>query len=735
MKRGLMENKHYESRKVYNFANEGGGGGGRKKFPSALNVRHANMIRRARQQLTLACVATRLKNTNAPGPALNLATDFPPVKESHRYTLHNTANQFRALCLVAMVRLTSVTVSPLSTPRFSASNPGNRSSAGMHGQRKLETPEKTRRPAASSDTIPTCENPGIEPARRALIGDEGRTRAPGARRGVTGQWGMRCSTHRPPDGAAAGRLLTRGGIESGQAFIVRTDAEIRRYSSRHTPPSFARPIRGKANSAQWGRRRPEITQMTGHILDRAPISQAGQAAGGHTSVPPPTSFTTLPFFPTPLTVRTNTEPVLHGLFSHSRETPPPPQTPVQTTPHSFQKVLPLARSALHDSSSRRRRDEEAPLSERTPAPTRCVPATTNHPSTKDYVPRCYVIPTIYNTGTRLQPRHQGCQCLKDPPPPLVKHTLLSLVENHSCLPVACGEVLQGLRDSRGKGYSLPTSFSGTSRGANLISRLASPLASTNYRPLRFQFRNKCPRRREETRCCVLHLAHDAVSRRKRRWLGTSRMRVSHPLNRAAPLAAKAATSASRDPLCISPDGRPSAIFGSAHVARCGAEVINRAEVGCINYHSNEHRTPESVGPTNLRTFLNNSNKLQADSASGSQREPITMHYVNPHTWRGAKSVLGCEDRLRHGRRLSRGEARQGARRPTSGRRVQSARPVSEKRRLVSSLRVPPTNARFHHRESKLDPRSDIRSTQKTVALFDIRTGLEIEMKLISNRRN
>ncbi|KAJ8865949.1 hypothetical protein PR048_033472 [Dryococelus australis] len=34
------------------------------------------------------------------------------------------------------------------------------SSTGMQGWRKLEIPEKTRRPAASSGTIPTCENPG-----------------------------------------------------------------------------------------------------------------------------------------------------------------------------------------------------------------------------------------------------------------------------------------------------------------------------------------------------------------------------------------------------------------------------------------------------------------------------------------------------------------------------------------------------------------------------------------------
>ncbi|KAJ8880356.1 hypothetical protein PR048_016825 [Dryococelus australis] len=45
-----------------------------------------------------------------------------------------------------------------------------------------------------------------------------------------------------------------------------------------------------------------------------------------------------------------------------------------------------------------------------------------------------------------------------------------------------------------------------------------------------------------------------------------------------------------------------------------------------------------------------------------------------------------------------------------------------------------TYARLHHRGPKLDPRSDLRSTQKTVAPFEFRTGLEIEMKFISNRR-
>ncbi|KAJ8867722.1 hypothetical protein PR048_031525 [Dryococelus australis] len=46
-----------------------------------------------------------------------------------------------------------------------------------------------------------------------------------------------------------------------------------------------------------------------------------------------------------------------------------------------------------------------------------------------------------------------------------------------------------------------------------------------------------------------------------------------------------------------------------------------------------------------------------------------------------------------------------------------------------------TNARLHHRGSKLEPRSDLRLTLKTVAPFEFRAGLEFEMKFISNRRS
>ncbi|KAJ8893195.1 hypothetical protein PR048_005780 [Dryococelus australis] len=51
-----------------------------------------------------------------------------------------------------------------------------RSSFGMQERGKQDVPEKTRRPTASSGTIPTCENPGCDPTRNrtrfALVGGE-----------------------------------------------------------------------------------------------------------------------------------------------------------------------------------------------------------------------------------------------------------------------------------------------------------------------------------------------------------------------------------------------------------------------------------------------------------------------------------------------------------------------------------------------------------------------------------
>ncbi|KAJ8867432.1 hypothetical protein PR048_031234 [Dryococelus australis] len=86
-------------------------------------------------------------------------------------------------------------------------------------------------------------------------------------------------------------------------------------------------------------------------------------------------------------------------------------------------------------------------------------------------------------------------------------------------------------------------------------------------------------------------------------------------------------------------------------------TLNKHYLGPLHSSAthNVQRTPENVGPANIRTFLDNYNKLQADSASSAQREPIAVQYVNPHTWRGMNRELGCEEVHRGSRRLSRGE--------------------------------------------------------------------------------
>ncbi|KAJ8869043.1 hypothetical protein PR048_030594 [Dryococelus australis] len=58
----------------------------------------------------------------------------------------------------------------------------------------------------------------------------------------------------------------------------------------------------------------------------------------------------------------------------------------------------------------------------------------------------------------------------------------------------------------------------------------------------------------------------------------------------------------------------------------------------------------------------------------------------------------------------------------------------------SNVRILPgrcgfSQGRFHHRGSKLDLRSYLRASMKTVAPFEFRAGLKIEIKFISNRRN
>ncbi|KAJ8867523.1 hypothetical protein PR048_031325 [Dryococelus australis] len=74
----------------------------------------------------------------------------------------NTARQFRAWRLAAMAPLMRVGESPLSPPRFSASNAEENFNAGMKwAGGKGRSPRKRRRPAASSGTISTRENSGV----------------------------------------------------------------------------------------------------------------------------------------------------------------------------------------------------------------------------------------------------------------------------------------------------------------------------------------------------------------------------------------------------------------------------------------------------------------------------------------------------------------------------------------------------------------------------------------------
>ncbi|KAJ8865772.1 hypothetical protein PR048_033294 [Dryococelus australis] len=89
--------------------------------------------------------------------------------------------------------------------------------------------------------------------------------------------------------------------------------------------------------------------------------------------------------------------------------------------------------------------------------------------------------------------------------------------------------------------------------------------------------------------------------------------------------------------------RPGMLYTATMCTACRNNICGGGRRRCINCHSKVQRTPGNVGPANIRTFLGNYNKLQADSASSAQREPIIMHYVDPHTWRGAKSVLGREE--------------------------------------------------------------------------------------------
>ncbi|KAJ8872261.1 hypothetical protein PR048_025863 [Dryococelus australis] len=91
------------------------------------------------------------------------------------------------------------------------------SSAGMKGWRKQEIPEKTRRPPASSGTIPTCENPevarpGIEPGPKEL---QKNTVPPFlAKEGPEG-WEMGAPRGNRHDSHMRKSGVTQPGIESG----------------------------------------------------------------------------------------------------------------------------------------------------------------------------------------------------------------------------------------------------------------------------------------------------------------------------------------------------------------------------------------------------------------------------------------------------------------------------------------------------------------------------------------
>ncbi|KAJ8895330.1 hypothetical protein PR048_000656 [Dryococelus australis] len=105
------------------------------------------------------------------------------AQKKARYRPKN-ARQFSDLRVEAMRELMGMSRSPLVLPRFKASDRGTVAGRRMGksqscedaeqfpavpewGWGKLEIPEKTRLPTASSDTIPTCENlvtrPGFEP--------------------------------------------------------------------------------------------------------------------------------------------------------------------------------------------------------------------------------------------------------------------------------------------------------------------------------------------------------------------------------------------------------------------------------------------------------------------------------------------------------------------------------------------------------------------------------------------
>ncbi|KAJ8889325.1 hypothetical protein PR048_008824, partial [Dryococelus australis] len=85
-----------------------------------------------------------------------------------RLELQRNINEIKSIAIVTIIEM-AVQVRPSDIPEDTASKVDDRlwSNAGMKGRGKREIPENTRRPTASSGTIPTCENPvnrpGIEP--------------------------------------------------------------------------------------------------------------------------------------------------------------------------------------------------------------------------------------------------------------------------------------------------------------------------------------------------------------------------------------------------------------------------------------------------------------------------------------------------------------------------------------------------------------------------------------------
>ncbi|KAJ8868550.1 hypothetical protein PR048_030088 [Dryococelus australis] len=109
------------------------------------------------------------------GPALNLPTDFPPIKNRiiaespvRTYTQcdWNTARQFGALRLAAMGYLMCVAISSLSVPRFSASNAENIPSSRTSEQNSVIT----SRFRSTHDVSPVCVR-SFTPAERGCLED------------------------------------------------------------------------------------------------------------------------------------------------------------------------------------------------------------------------------------------------------------------------------------------------------------------------------------------------------------------------------------------------------------------------------------------------------------------------------------------------------------------------------------------------------------------------------------